>query len=192
MITDVDPLPERYRRWEARNVARFGGWSMRRRWLTFVLVPTMILCCGGTALGAPAAWLLGTTIEASRGAATPDAAANEYLLALSYDNEDGLLAVLDNDNQDELLTAWHAYRATMSGTTPPPSSLDFGPLAVGPVADGRAEVSAEVRATWWGDLAYQSESHTWRFTTRQDNGWQIEKVEPPAWCGGYVRADACK
>jgi hypothetical protein len=49
MVTDADPLPERYRRWEARNVARFGGWSLRRRWLTFVLVPTLILCCGGTA-----------------------------------------------------------------------------------------------------------------------------------------------
>jgi hypothetical protein len=192
VITDVDRLRERYRRWEARTVARFGGWSVRRRWLTFVLIPTLIVCCGGTAFGLPAAWLLRTTIEASKGAPSPDAAANVYLMALGYDDEAGLLPMLNNDHQDELLTGWRAYRAAMSGTTPPPSTFDFGTLTVGPIVDGRAEVSAEVSATWWGENSYRSAAHTWRFTTRRDNGWQIERVKPFAWCGGYVRADACK
>lgn len=139
----------------------------------------------------PATWLLRSTIEASKGAPSPDAAANEYLLALGYDNEDGLLPVLDNDRQGELLTAWRAYRAAMSDTTPPPAKLDFGALTVGPIVEGRAKVSADVSATWWGENAYSSEAHTWRFTTRRDNGWQIEEVEPFAWCGGYVRSDTC-
>lgn len=191
MITNVDRARDRYQRWEARTATRFTGWSVRRRWTILVLLPTLLVCCGGTAFGVPAAWVLRTTLEASRGAPSPDAAANEYLLALGYDNEAGLLPVLDNDHQGELLTAWRAYRAAMSATTPPPSKLDFGSLAVGPVIDGRAVVSTEVSATWWGASAYRSEAHTWRFTTRQDNGWQVETVEPFAWCGGYVRQDAC-
>jgi hypothetical protein len=165
---------------------------VRRRWTILVLIPTLIVCGNGMAFGVPAAWVFHATLEASQGAPSPDAAANEYLLALGYDNEDGLLPLLDNDHQDALLAAWRAYRAAMSGTTPPPSKLDFGPLAVGPIVDGRAVVSTEVSATWWGENAYRSEAHTWRFTTRQDNGWQVEAVEPFTWCGGYVLAAACK
>ena len=180
-----------YERWEKRTASRFDGWSVRRRWGTFVLVPTLLVCCVGTAFGVPAAWLLNSTLEASRGAPSPDAAANDYLMALGYDNEDGLLPVLDNDHQDELLTGWRSYRAAMNKTTPPPAKLEFGALTVGPIVNGQAEVSTEVSATWWGTTSYSSEAHTWHFKTREGNGWQVQTVEPFTWCGGYVRSDAC-
>jgi hypothetical protein len=67
-----------------------------------VLLPTLLICFGGTVAGVPVAWVLGQTIEASRGAPSPDAAADEYLMALSYDNEDGLLPILANDRQEAL------------------------------------------------------------------------------------------
>jgi hypothetical protein len=141
------------------------------------------------------AWVLRETVEASRGAPAPDAAASEYLMALGYNNDEGLLAILDNDRQDELLAGWRAYRKAMDTTNPPPARLDFAGLTVGPVDDGQAEVTTDVSATWWHTEGqaqfYKSEAHTWRFTTREDNGWQVVAVDAPIWCGGYVRQDAC-
>ena len=105
------------------------------------------------------------------------------------------LAILDNDHQGRLLNQWRDYRTAMDQTTSPPSRLDFSSLAVGPVVDSRAEVTTDVSATWrrTGDRigGYGSEAFTWRFETREDNGWQVSAVEPPTWCGGYVRLDAC-
>jgi len=43
-----------------------------------------------------------------------------------------------------------------------------------------------------GRERYRNAAHTWRFTTREDNGWQVEAVGPFAWCGGYVRTDTCR
>ncbi|WP_246608155.1 hypothetical protein [Paractinoplanes toevensis] len=194
-VDSVAGFQGRYLRWESRAVRRLGGWSVPRRWATFVLLPTLLFCCGGTVVGVPAAWVLRQTMEASRGAPSPDAAADSYLMALGYNTEDGLLPILDNDHQDDLLAEWRAYRKAMDNTSPAPSRLDFGALAVGQVVDGRAEVTTEVSATWWGTdgraIAYSSEEYTWRFKTREDNGWQVVSVEAPTWCGGYVRLDAC-
>jgi hypothetical protein len=84
----------------------------------------------------------------------------------------------------------------MDNTTPAPSRLDYGPLTVGSIVGGQAEVTADVSATWWGTDGdaggYRSDEQTWRFETREDNGWQVVSVEAPTWCGGYVRMDACK
>lgn len=188
-------IKARYEAWERRKASRFAAWSDGRRLATFVLLPSMVLCCGGGVVGIPTAWALRETTEASRGAPAPDAAADSYLMKLGYNTEEGLLPILDNDRQDELLTRWRAYRKAMDTTTPPPSRLDFGALTVGPVVDGQAEVTTKVSATWWATdgraTAYSSEEHTWRFRTREDNGWQVVSVEAPAWCGGYVRLDAC-
>jgi hypothetical protein len=41
-----------------------------------------LICCGGTFVGVPLAWIARQTIEASRGAPSPDAAADSYLTAL--------------------------------------------------------------------------------------------------------------
>jgi hypothetical protein len=43
------------------------------------------------------------TLEAGRGAPTPDAAADTYLAALSYGNDEGLLSLPDDDHQGDLL-----------------------------------------------------------------------------------------
>jgi hypothetical protein len=111
-------------------------------------------------------------------------------MAMSYDNEDGLLPVLVNDHQEALLAQWHAYRDTMKATNPPPSRLDFGSLTVGPIVNGHAEVTTAVSATWWSTVGgtgwYKSDAYTWRFQTREDNGWQTAPsssgcaVAPPA------------
>ena len=105
-----------------------------------------------------------------------------------------MLPILDNDHQDTLLAGWRAYRKAMDGTPPPPSRLEYGSLTVGPVVDGHAEVTTDVSATWWGTAGnaggYRSQARTWRFQTREDNGWQVVDVDSPTWCGGYVRLDA--
>ncbi len=52
------------------------------------------------------------------------------------------------------------------------------------------EVGAEVYPIWWdkdgGGTSLHGSSHPWRFTTHDDNGWQIEQVDPYPWCDGYV------
>jgi hypothetical protein len=204
VITHIDGLKrwasrarERYGRWEARVASgRLSGWSVRRRWIILVLVPTVLVCCGGTVIGVPVAWALRLTIEASKGEKTPDAAVNVYLLALGYNNEDGLLPVLDNRSQDSLLSQWRAYRDAMQGTDPKPSRLDFGSLDVTSIRAGRAEVTTGIAATWWGTdgraESYRSQEHAWVFETREDNGWQVSAVRAYPWCGGYVRVDVCQ
>ena len=123
---------EGYRRWEQRHAGRLRGWSTRRRWAVFVLVPALLIGCGGSIIALPVQWALTQTIEASRGAPSPDAAANEYLMSLSYNDEEGPVNVLDNDHQDELLDQWRRYRDAMRATDPPPAQLDYGALTVGP------------------------------------------------------------
>ncbi|WP_306215025.1 hypothetical protein [Actinoplanes sp. RD1] len=139
--------------------------------------------------------MLRETVEAGRGAPSPDVAANSYLMALGYGQEEGLLPLLDDDHQAPLLAQWRAYRAAMSDTDPPPARFDFGALTVGPVVDGRAEVRAEVAAIWWSAngsaLSYRSETLMWRIETSEDGGWRVSAVETPAWCGGYVLATKC-
>jgi hypothetical protein len=190
-------VSERYERWEEHRRAHFAKWSVQRRWLIFVMVPVVLLCCGGTVIGAPLAWVVGTTIEAGRGAKSPDAASDEYLSALGYGQKDGLLPLLDKEHQSELLKQWQSYRSQMQHTDPPPSRLDFGGLTVRPVVGSRAAVMVEVAATWWpsrGGLSggYTSEQLGWRFETRDSNGWRVSEVVAPAWCGGYVLASRCR
>ena len=98
----------------------------------FVLVPALLIGCGGSIIALPVQWALTQTIEASRGAPSPDAAANEYLMSLSYNDEEGPVNVLDDDHQDELLDQWRRYRDAMRATDPPPAQLDYGALTVGP------------------------------------------------------------
>jgi hypothetical protein len=117
-------------------------------------------------------------------------------MSLGYNNEEGLLPILDDEHQGELLAGWRAYRRAMDSTAAGPSRLDYGTLSVGPVTDGRAQVTVDVAVTWWGTdgraAGYSSDEQTWRFLTREDNGWHVAAVDAPTWCGGYVRVDACK
>jgi hypothetical protein len=192
----ITQLTERYEQWEARRRRRLARWSVGRRWATFVLVPVMLVCGGGIVLGVPLAWLARTTIDAGRGAKSPDAAADEYLSALGYDQQDGLLPLLDHSRQQELLGQWRKYRAAMDSTEPRPSRLDYASLDVGPTAAGRASVTVQVAAAWWpsgGGMSggYVSQQLVWRFETRNSGGWRITTVTAPAWCGGYVLATKC-
>lgn len=188
---------DRWRAWhkriEGRVLARTRGWSTRRRYLAFVLAPLFVLCCCGTVVGAPLAWVVRITIEAGQGLPSPDAAADSYLLALSYDQDDGLLPVLADDGQDELVAQWRAYRADMEATDPPPDLLSWGPLDVSQSGHGRAQVLAHVSANWSSTDAvgrlsmWQSDTHTWVIDAADDgDGWRVTRVQPPPWCGGYV------
>ncbi|SNY58176.1 hypothetical protein [Paractinoplanes atraurantiacus] len=155
----------------------------------------LLFCLGGTVIGIPAVWALRQTVEASRGASSPDAAVNSYLMALGYNAEEGLLPILLDDEQQHLLAAWRSYRSAMDSTIPPPAKLDFGSVTVGPIDNDRADVIVHVSAIWWHAngtaLSYRSEEHPWRFVTRKDGGWQVAEVSAPRWCGDYVRLDAC-
>jgi hypothetical protein len=61
------------------------------------------------------------------------------------------------------------------GRYPAAVTADYAGLTVGPVVGGRAEVTTEVAATWWGGdghaTGYSSDQYLWRFRTREDNGW---------------------
>jgi hypothetical protein len=187
-----------YQRWEDRRRPKLSAWSTRRRWLVLVLLPSLLCCCGGGVIGVPVVWFLRETESAGKGAPAPDAAADDYLMALGYGQEEGLLPLLDDEHQDELLSQWRDYRAAMQGTDPPPARFDFAGLKVGPIEHGRAEVTTDVRAAWWitednGRISmYDSEAFTWRIETREDDGWRVTKVEAPVWCGGYVLASKCR
>ena len=180
----ITRVRDRYRRIETRlHAGRIGRWSARRRWVVFVLVPMLVLCCCGGVVGVPVLWLAGETVEAGQGQPAPDAAANAYLMALSYATEDGLLPLLDDDRQGELLAQWRAYRDAMKGTDPAPFRLSFGALTVGPKVDGRAEVRTDVTAVWWSTDAhgrvsgYESEALPWTFQTRDADGWRSGAVD---------------
>uniref|UniRef100_UPI003F493A2B hypothetical protein n=1 Tax=Actinoplanes sp. CA-084688 TaxID=3239901 RepID=UPI003F493A2B len=188
-------IARRYERWEQRAVGRFAGWSTLRRWVVFVLVPLLLFgCCGGV-IGVPLLWLTRETIKAGKGAPTPDAAADAYLGALSYNQQDGLLPVLADEDQDALVAQWRAYRAAMDATDPRPFKLTWGSLDLGPIAGGRADVRTDVSAVWsntdaQGRLSgYTSSPHTWVIEAQDDgDGWRVSRVAASPWCGagGYV------
>lgn len=158
-----------------------------------MLAPVLVLCCCGGVAGVPVAWFFRQTVEAGKGAPDPAAAADSYLLALGYDNQDGLLPLLDKAHRQDLLRQWRDFRAAMDRTTPRPSRLDYGPLTSSLDGRGLVHVTAAVSVTWWGtdggsSGGFRSQQHDWSFQTRDDNGWRIVSVDQPAWCGtgGYV------
>jgi hypothetical protein len=189
------PVAARYYALESRVLAgRMSRWSVRRRWVALVLVPLFVGCCGGL-VGSPALWLLSATAEASRGKPSPVVAADAYLLALSYNEQDGLLPLLDDDAQADLLQQWHDLRAAMAATDDwgAPSVLGIIEMREGAISDGQATVEADVSATWWGKggtpgTSIESKALTWRIETRDNDGWRVTRVVPPPWCGphGYV------
>ncbi|MFI5898450.1 hypothetical protein ACIA5D_51130 [Actinoplanes sp. NPDC051513] len=53
----VTNLVDHYQQWEDHRRHRLAGWSVRQRWTVLVLVPTVLVCCGGTVIGVPLAWI---------------------------------------------------------------------------------------------------------------------------------------
>jgi hypothetical protein len=149
--------------------------------VVLVLLP-VLLCCGGAVVGVPAVWFFGETAKASRGAASPAAAANIYLEALSYDNDAGLLPVLDDDQGDELPKQWRAYRAEMRRGGTKPSKLGIVVVGIRETGRNRAVVTTEVYPVWWSTdgraTSLHGERKPWLFTVREAKGWQIEQVDP--------------
>ncbi|MFC7529112.1 hypothetical protein [Actinoplanes sp. GCM10030250] len=201
MITRLGALAERittrYYGWERRAAGRFKTWSVRRRWLTFVLLPLMVAgCCGGV-VGVPALVFLQATVDAGKGSASPEAAANEYLLTISYDTDEGLLPLLDDEHQEELLEQRAGYLSAMKATDPPPVRISWSGYEVRRLTEKHAEVNTDVRGNWsftskTGRLQrYNSEAHPWLITAVEDDGWRVTAVEPHPWCGGYVASDRC-
>ncbi len=170
-------------------------WSTRRRWFVFVALP-LALCCCGSVVTVPVVWFMRETVAAGQGQPSPEAAANVYLTALSTGNEDGLLPVLVDDRSEELLGQWRAYRTEMKRTDPAPSKLEFSFDGVSRTSEGRAVIAVELYPVWWSHggragTSLNGSRHQWQVTVREDDGWRVESVVPHAWCGGYVRADAC-
>jgi hypothetical protein len=84
-----------------------------------------------------------------------------------------------------------AYRAQIQRGGTRPSKLESSVEATSPGGGGRVVVNAVVRPVWWATggrgLSFKGAGHTWVFVTRDDSGWQIEKVQPYLWCGGMSR-----
>jgi hypothetical protein len=184
-----------YEAWERLQVERrFSGWSVPRRLAMFVILPTALICCGGGVFGLPTLWFVNETLEAGRGAPSSEAVASEYLMRFSYNDTDGLLPLLDDDQQERLLDQWQDYQDAMSLTDPPPTRLDVESLRSEPAMDERVRVSAEVQFVWVTQDengrrgGYGSTPRTWVIETRDEDGWRIVRVVAPPWCGpdGYV------
>jgi hypothetical protein len=190
----VDDVVARYHRWEAKIAGHLRDWSVRRRWVVLVLLPALVCGCGGTVIGGPLVWIADATVAAGKGAPDSQAAVNIYLLALSYDNDAGLLPIVGND--ENLMRQWNAYRTDMQLGDGAPTKLEF---TFGPTThpDSRhAQVDADVYGVWWSSTngrlsGYNSPAHPWHFGLRDDDGWRIERVAPYAWCGGYVTTEGC-
>ncbi|MEV0734236.1 hypothetical protein [Polymorphospora sp. NPDC050346] len=138
-------------------------------------------------------WIAAIQRTQDAGEVTPAGAANVYLLHLSGDDEIGLWRVLDSTRRDELLGQWRTYRHDMSRTDPAPAKLEFS-IDVEDQGDGRATVIATVQPVWWMEaLSRKGSSHVWRFEVQASrSGWRVLSVDPHPWCGGHVRAEACR
>jgi hypothetical protein len=136
------------------------------------------------------------TLEAGEGQLSPEAAAEVYLSKLSVGTEAGLLPVLAEDREEELLAQWRAYQAEMQRTDPPPSKLEYDYNDVTKTSEHEAVLAVELYPVWWnhgsGGTSMHGPRHAWQIVAREDNGWRVYSVNPYQWCGGYVRADACK
>jgi hypothetical protein len=58
-----------------------------------------------------------------------------------------------------------------------------------------AQVTVPVGGVWWqeGGMSMNGTEYPWVFVARaEDGGWRIAEVRPYPWCGGHVRADACR
>jgi hypothetical protein len=157
-----------------------------------VLLGVVVLVCAG-AVAVPATWAVRRQVEAERGEAAPEAAANVWVLQASAGEEIGLSRVLSRRRRDELLAQWRAMRADMSRGRPPSKMATTGLPEITHQGDNRAVVVWQVQGIWWnGPLSMASAAHPWRFEVhRERGGWRIWSVDLPAWCGVYVRANAC-
>lgn len=171
---------------------RWAGWSQRRRWAVAVMAMVGFLCAG-LGVAVPVALFLDFTDRQGDPPATPTEAADLYLIQLDQGEEIGLRRALAGSRRDELLDQWRELKATIERSDPP-DKLEWSAFNIEDQGDDKTAVTVPVQAVWWGErgMSMVGTEHPWRFSMqREDNGWRITHVEPFAWCGGHVRADAC-
>jgi hypothetical protein len=168
-------------------------WSPRRRWSLAVSLMLAFLCSGLAVV--PVVALFDYTKRQGDAPATSVEAVDAYLGHLSSGEEIGLRRVLSASGRDELLQQWRAERGEMKRTQPAPDKLTWSTFDVEHQGDDREQITVPVRGVWWQPrgISMQGSDEPWVFTTRrEDGGWRITKVRPFPWCGGHVRADACR
>lgn len=118
-----------------------------------------------------------------------------YLDALGHESETGLVAILDDFRGEQLLAQRCRYLTDMERGGNPPAQLEHPITSTVQTDATHAEVGAKVYPIWWdkdgGGTSLHGSSHPWRFTTHDDDGSQIEQVDPYPWCDGFVRAETC-
>jgi hypothetical protein len=119
----------------------------------------------------------------------PDAAANEYLMALGYNTEEGLLPILDDEYLNHLLAEWRVSRAMrQDGSAANAAGLG---CRVGAewASGGDHEHCGDVVGVPMSSRVLEQQR---RFEIRKTTVcWRVLALDAPAWCGGYVRLDAC-
>lgn len=158
--------------------------------LALALVVVVAAC-----LAVPAGWAVVKTAEASKGEATPIAAANAYLLAVFAWGGDGLgvdRCVCDS-RRDELLKEAAHMRDQVTGadTGIKVEASDWTTKSGGVVSAQVSFVFTDVDATNGQTLFYKGTAHEWRFHTKQergiDGGWKVCRVDAPPLCGNHLR-----
>lgn len=172
----------------------FAGWGRRRRWVLAVVLMVGFLCCG---LGAvPVVAFLDYTDRQGDPPATAIEAVDIYLNQLLLREQIGLTHALSGSERDDLVKQWESLIADMKRTDPPPNTLKWGPrFDVEDQGDEVVQVTVPVGAVWWQErgISMHGTEHPWVFVARaEDGGWRIEEVRPYLWCGGHVRANACR
>jgi hypothetical protein len=152
------------------------------------------LCCGLAVV--PVAAFLDHTDKQGDPPETAVLAVDVYLNQLLSGEEIGLTRALLSDERDHLVEQWESLIADMQRTDPPPSKLNWGPsFDTQDQGDEVIQVTVPVGAVWWQDrgMTMKGTSHPWVFVVKaEDGGWRIAEVRPHPWCGGHVRADACR
>lgn len=162
-------------------------------WLWVILSTVLVLCADAVAV--PVGWFVYQTYQAGEGEADPEAAVTVYVLKLAAGEELGVSRVLAGDRRDELLEQWRDYRDEMERGDPP-SKFEITEQATERQGDDRAAVTVHIGPVWFytdgSTLALHGTAYPWQFEVRRERrGWRLWSVEAPAWCGVYLRADAC-
>ena len=152
------------------------------------------LCCGLATV--PVVAFLDYTDRQGDPPATAVLAVDIYLNQLLLREQIGLSHALISGERDDLIEQWESLVADMKRTDPPPSTLAWGPnFDVEDQGDEVVQVTVPVAAVWWQErgMSMHGTEHPWVFVARADDGgWRIAEVRPHPWCGGHVRADACR
>ncbi|MEV4716656.1 hypothetical protein AB0J94_05595 [Micromonospora noduli] len=166
-----------------------------RRWVLYLAV--VLALCAGAPVAVAGTWAAVKTYQAGKGEPTPVAAVDVFMLAMSSGDELGIGGALAPQRYDELLDEWRSIRRDIERTEPAVSKVAAEDFEVDNQDDDRAQVVTQVHGVWFptdgSGLFIHGTPHPWRFQVRRDaGGWRVWSVDAYPWCGGHVRADACR